>query len=364
MAVKHHAKRGRRFIAALFFSLTPQIVAAATAADLFGRFDLSAVNELEPIKSSIDRWGQDFDGGERQWILAYAELGVRIDSLEVSVFSRALADLRMNDEATRFYGRISRGESFAPGQTIPVKVAMEGFTAEGIRVGGVWTHNNLKIRSGLSIFRADNLYSGGLDGAFETTAGNEFELNAAVDYQYHRDILLRRPDVETANGTGVAADFYLEYRPHPELALELSIEDIGTQIRWREAPFTVATANTERRPTGSSGFSGLKPTIEGVEGYQERYTQRLSARYRTVVELGDGPVRLRAEAAYQFSDTFAGIGLKLLNDDTRSATVTYFPKFKTLALGYRQNRWFVTLAADSLDEQKMRAITTSFGYGY
>ena len=121
---------------AFFFGLitvSPQVLASY---EVFGGFATTLVSEPESVKATLDDWGSEFTGGERQWALARLEAGVRMDSgFEVSVFSRALADIRMNEEAVAFYGKISRKEDLEAGQSVPVQVAVNGFTGHGFRLG-------------------------------------------------------------------------------------------------------------------------------------------------------------------------------------------------------------------------------------
>jgi len=365
LTVRFNVKpEGRRLCAALMFLTASPSAALANDIEIFGQLTIRAVDELEPIKTSIDDWGSQFTGGERQWIRARAELGFRVDQWELSVFNRALADLRMNEEAVAFYGKIARGESFESGQQIPVNVRAESFTAEGLRLGYRFATDTLVVRTGLSVFRSDYLYSGSLDGTFSTTEGDTFDLRAEVDYVYHRDILLRRPNVEPATGTGFSLDVHADWQAMPGLRIELGAEDLAARIRWRNAPFTRATANTERRSTGDAGFSGLKPTIEGVEGYRPHYTQRLSPKFDGALELGDGAFRPRIELVHQFDDTYAGIGGVLASTSAHQFGLMLYPKYNSVGFRLHSGQFSAELSADDVDERKIGAVSLSLSFGY
>jgi len=352
---------------AFFFLITISsgIASPAMPYELFGRVESQWVSEPEPIRTTLKDWGEGFDSGRRQWAVARAEAGVRMNGFEVSLFSRALADLRMNSEAVKLYGRIARKEELTPGQQVPVRLRVNGFSGNGFRLGYTHHTKDWQLSAGASLFRTRHLMSGQLNGRYTTVADNDYDFEADVDYVYYRDVIFDRPDVERASGTGWAFDLAGSWEPSRHWSLTFSAEDLFARIRWKDAPFTIARADTNNKSYDEDGYVVFAPTLSGREGYRDSFFQELDARYKASVSYHtDSPWSALLRGQYQFGYGFIGTGVGYRYASGSHIHILYWPETESLGIEFRHHRWSAALSADQLEWSRVRAVAFSLSYGY
>ena len=347
------------FFAAILFNSN-----ALADYELFGRMSTDLISEPEPIKTTLSDWGEDFDGGERQWALAKVEAGFRLQSgIEVSVFSRALADLRMNEDAVRFYGKIARKEALKNGTSVPVKIEVNGFSGSGLRLGYGYSSNDWALSGGLSIFQANHLMAGQLGGQFSAIGDSDYNFDAEVDYAYYRDVIFKRPDISKASGLGWSADLALSWQPQNWL-LSLRAEDLFARVKWEDAPFTVATASTDQKSFDEDGYAVFAPLLSGREGYRNNFFQDLDARYYLAAEHQWNHWRALARGQYQFGYGFAGVGVGYQFSNGTTVNGLYWPKHDLFGVELNHGSWAASVAVDQPEWQRMRSLMLGISYGY
>ena len=359
-------ERGRGASLALFFTGSSIVGGSAFADDFtpFGQFEMQMVSEPEPIKATLSDWGDHFDGGERQWAVGRLEAGVRsANGFELSLFSRVLADLRMNEEAVRFYGKISRKESLETGREVPVRVRVNGFVGHGVRFGYLHEAENWSLTGGVSLFSTSRLMAGGLSGQFTALSDSDYDFNAEVDYLYYRDVIFKRPNVEPAKGLGWSLDLAGTWQMSESLRVEGSVEDVLAAVHWQDAPFTRAQANTAQKTFDENGFAVFRPLISGTEGYRNSYRQDLEPRYKTELSWQENQLSVLLRGQYQFGYGFAGLGVRYALADVSAVTAVYWPKTESLGLELRVSDWRFGVGADKLRWAGARAVSFSVSYG-
>lgn len=362
MGPRQRRKTGWGFSPALFFVLG-SLSQAQAAVEPFGRFENQIVSEPEPIRTTIRDWGDDFERGERQWAVNHLETGVRLDGIELSLFARALVDLRMNADAAEFYGRVARKEPLEPGASVPVRVRANGFVGQGLRLGYRHQAGTWSVTGGAALLTARYLMSGDLDGRFTATSESDYEFTARVDYTYYRDVIFKRPEVDEADGLGWALDLAADWQPHENWAFSVRAEDLLARIRWEDAPFTEAVANTDQKDYDEDGYAVFKPLLVGREGYRD-YTQRLDPRIQTEITWLQGPWSGHLRGLYQFDQGLLGLGGGYRFSNGLALRGLLWPELKAVGLELDYGRWQATLASDQLQWREMHALTLSVSYGY
>jgi hypothetical protein len=356
---------GRSFGSALFavaLGAICQPVVAETA--LFGRFDNQLVSEPEPIKATLKDWGDEFDEGEQQWSVNHAEIGVRYNGFELSVQQRALADLRMNEAAVAYWGQLNRKEELEPGTRVPVEIRVNGFTARGLRLGYRLQSDNGWLGVGGTLLQASHLIAGGLNGEFESLADSDYDFSADVDYAYHRDVIFGRPDVDEASGIGWSFDLAGEWQPDEHWTFRFRAEDLFARIRWRDAPYTVAQADTRTKSYDGDGYAVFDPILTGTEGYRDSFYQELDPRYKGSVALSEGDWSAHLRGQYQFGYGFAGIGAGRMLGDQTEIRALYWPRLETVGIELEAGDWLVALSVDSPQWQRVRSLGLTLSKGY
>ena len=350
---------------AFFFGLitvSPQVLASY---EVFGGFATTLVSEPESVKATLDDWGSEFTNGERQWALARLEAGVRMDSgFEVSVFSRALADIRMNEEAVAFYGKISRKEDLEAGQSVPVQVAVNGFTGHGFRLGYLHQDDQWTVGLGASLFRTGHLMTGDLSGQFTAVNDSDYNFDAKVDYAYYRDVIFKRPDVDEAAGLGFSLDVAMAYKVNENWSWSLRAEDLLARIRWQDAPFTVASASTDQKSYDENGYAVFAPLLSGREGYRDSFMQDLDARYYGAVKYQHNAWSAELRGQYQFGYGYAGVGGGYRFANGFAVTGLFWPEYDQFGIEAKSGNWRGTLVLDQFDWNEVQAMSVGIAYGY
>ncbi len=362
MSHRQRRKTGWGFGPALFFVIG-YVTQANAGVEPFGRFENQIISEPEPIRTTLEDWGKDFRRGERQWAVSHLEAGIRRNGVELSIFARTLVDLRMNDEAVKFYGRIVRKEALETGAEAPVRVRANGFVGQGLRLGyrhegGAWA-----LTGGAALLRARYLMSGDLNGRFTATSDSDFDFSARVDYAYYRDVIFKRPEVDEADGLGWAFDVAGHWQPSERWAFSFRAEDLFARIRWDDAPFTEAVANTDRKRYDEDGYAVFEPLLSGREGYRD-ITQSLEPRLQAEATWRHGAWSAHLRGQYQFAHGLLGVagGYRFLNGLAVRCSV--WPELEAVGVELDYRRWQATVAADHTQWQDIQALILSISYGY
>ncbi len=364
MRYRHSREKRWGFGSAFFFIFASSNPFVAEAEEIFGRFDSQFISEPEPIKTTLDDWGEGFRSGERQWAVTHAELGVRMGGVEVSAISRAQVDLRMNSEAVAYYGQIARKESLREGESVPVAVNVDGFMGNGLRLGYRYQANAWALTGGASLFRTSHLMTGGLDGNFYTEAKDDYSFEANVDYAYYRDVIFDRPSIDRASGMGWAFDIAGEWQVTSDFELKFRAEDLLAKIRWDDTPYTRAKANTDNKSYDEDGYAVFAPTIAGTEGYRDTLYQKLKTRYKTEAVLREGPWSAHLQGQYQFGYGFVGFGAGHRYANGLELKGLFWPKYDTVGVEAEYNGWRAALAVDQLEWRRVQSLSLSLSYGY
>lgn len=362
--MKLSGKGGRSFGSALCIVAAMTSPLCVQGAEVFARFESQTISEPEPLRASISDWGSEFSGGERQWSVNHLEVGARYHGIEVSVQQRLLADLRMNREATEQWGRIERKEPLVPGERVPVRVQVDGFSAQALRLGYRHEMASGWIGAGVSLLWARHVMLGELNGELLATDEQDFDFNADVDYIYYRDVLFDRPDIREADGLGWAVDLAARWQIGDRWRFHARADDLLAKIRWRDAPFTQAAANTDNKSYDDDGFAIFDPILSGREGYRDRVYQAIDPRYRAGVELSEGSWLAIVRAQYQFGYGFAGLGGGWQYTDGSRLRVLYWPKLESVGVEYERGQWRFGLSVDSPQWRDVRALGVTISRGY
>ncbi len=363
MPFSNMLKKGRGFGLAFFFIYLFMWATPASAVDAYFRLENQWVSEPEPLSATIDDWGSEFGKGERQWAISEFALGVRYKFLDVSVQQRALADARINSKAAEFYGRIAREENLQPGTKVPVHIQVNGFSAQGLRLGYWHDASNWTLAAGVTLLQAKHLMHGTLNGEFEATAVDEFSANATVDYMYFRDALFKRPDIDTAEGQGRAFDVSATWSPTASWDLSVEAMDLFAEIKWKDAPFTVAEAETDQKNYDEDGYAVFSPLYSGRQGYRDVFHQKLDPRYKIATAYSRGAWSAHLEGQYQFGYGFAGIGAGYVLQNDASIKALYWLELQSIELQLNKAKWHLSLAADQVSWSNMKALQLNIAYG-
>ncbi len=316
---------------AFFLLLQTPSVEAADDWNVIGQTRVQVISEPEPVRDMLKNWGDGFDRGKRQWLTARAEIGARYSTgLEVTLFSRALADLRINPEAAEFYGSVKKEEELVPGQRVPVAVSAEGFVGHGLRIGYSREGGSWEINVGASLFKASYLLSGDVWGEMAAVTPEEFTFEANVDYAYYKDLLFGRGNTDEPNGIGWSGDLAAEWEPAQWVRMKVRIEDLFANIRWSEVPTTktIGPVSLDKRIQ-----KGKKPSAGAwSESEYYRYDQEFDPRFNASITLSRNVWSASIYGKHQFGYGYAGFGVGHQFVNGMHLSSVYWPKYDELGL--------------------------------
>ena len=364
MVLANLHKKGRGFGLALFFVLSSVAAQASQDTEIFSRFETQMVSEPEPLNATFDKWGSDFERGERQWAVSELELGVRYHGVELSMQQRALSDLRLNADAADFYSRVNAEKALTPGESVPIYMQVNGFSAIGLRLGYRYEAETWQVTAGASYLKTDHLMDGELTGVFQAITASEYSVDASVDYVYYRDVIFKRSNVDEAQGTGRAFDLAAAWRPSETWFFAAQANDLFAEINWRRVPFTVADAVPNRKRYDEQGYAVFSPLFSGRQGYKDAFTQEVDPRYKFQGSYTHGTWTVHVEAQHQFDYEFGGFGASHRFGRGTEITALYWPELDSVELEWARNKWRAALALDHVLWPQVRTLTFNISYGY
>lgn len=347
-------------LALWLFTLAP--LPALADSGVFASVTLDGYSEPEPLIGTLDEWGESFDKGERQWLLNEFEIGYRLENgLSIAAFQRGFASTRINEQAAQRYGRIERNEPLADA-SVPVELSVSGFTGQGARFGYVHRRDRWSASAEVSVFETKYLMDGGLSGTLTTNADGSYHIAAEVDYRYYRDSLFNRPNIDRPTGFGHALDLKLGYQVTDRWQLSAQAEDLWAAIEWDRAPYTLASANSQRQTYDDEGFVSFNPLFEGTEGYRENYQQDIDPRYRLSSKFQHGRWSFNTHLKHQFGTLMPILGIARRWQPDTEWELSYDLERRALGLGVSHNRWVVEFATDAFEPDSAKALYVTLSY--
>jgi len=315
------------------------------------------------IKSALHEWNGAFHGGTRQWTFNTVEAGVETHRWSLGVFYRKDYDLRFSRGAAEAYYLLQNNKPLPVGKHYLLDLTASSFAAKGVRA--TWRivpSSNWRMRVGLSLFRASSLIDGGVHGTGTALTDNSYSYNAQVDYHYSKDYLFKR-QVNPPSGVGASLDFGFSAAIRPWLRVRGHVDDLFGRIWWKNVPYTVAAASSNRESYDSAGNIHFAPLISGYEGTDRRYVQRLSPRFSGQADIGHlGKPNGIMAVQYQYGQTLLGAGASM---DVHSYVfnVVAWPQVHTLSVGVAKGRYRFELGASSASPSTTRSLWLRLNIG-
>lgn len=316
--------------------------------------DSLSYSETVPIAA----WFDELDGptrrGERAFTSQRVTGGLRHGPWLAQLSSRYDTYLRFNPDTFEAAYRNENDLGLVPGQRYPIALQGEHLQGSALSFGYVGQWQQLEWRLVVGYLRANEMFDGQMNGVVSDD-GERYQGQAQLDWVYSEDLLLDRT-VSAPTGHGLQSDLWLDWRPAARWHLWLHLDDLFTQLWWRDIPYTQAELEP---PASASPDLFDDPLLSGTEGYRD-YRQRLPIKMDTglrapVWRALDGGIKLRVvdeqllpELSIHYPVNNWQFGLSyLLQADAPGLVINH----RYLAL---------QLASDSLDWQQARTLVVNF----
>jgi hypothetical protein len=344
----------------LGLSILFTILYSKTGVAQFGLYaELDSFSHSEPVSifSALDDWDGPFYGGDQQWSYNWAEIGFSYSNWGLGLVNRLDYQFDFSNETAEIYYLTANKKDLPADRDFPVYIDAHHFEGSGLRLSYKrQAISRLNIELGLSYLEGKRLTAGTLTGNITTLSNNDFDFIADVDYFYSKDHLFDRP-VSGPKGSGFSIDLAFDYQFSDRLQFEGTVQDAWAEVRWKNAPFTQASAQPSTKRFDEDGYVTIDPRLTGLEG-NRNYTQKLPM--RTKLSLAYEFWR-STQAVFKFWDmplerVFA-IGIAH-SWNRHKLSAFYWPQLGALGLGLNlmAGRFILAITSDHIEIDKARTL--------
>lgn len=327
-------------------------------------FDSFSYSETVSIESSFDSWkGGNFESGERQWTWNWFELGVQYKHWAIGFVQRYDYDARFSQQTAEFFWLTKNKKDLPVGQKYALDLQINAIHSSGLRLS--FTDNlteAFNYRIGLSYLQANYSIDGQIEGDATATSDSDYDFQASVDYSYTEDLLFDR-NVTEPQGKGFSVDFMFDYQLTTKLHWQLQVRDLLARLYWDKSPYTQGQASSDRKEYDENGYVSFNPVLQGYEGINETYVQKLQPRWYSKVNYKVGHrYAISAQLRYQYEHALYAIGGGHDFSNTHRLGIHYWPINQAVELNWNFHKVQLGIATDALQVSDMKTFWLSFSY--
>ncbi len=262
-----------------FFALLLLMMAALSRAEFFFQLDSESYSESLAVHEIYQGEPSFVEEGELIYSNSLIELGYRFDhNFSVSLFQR-FDGIVQHSPDTAFIFFLSKADaSDIPERDYAFYLEANTFSSQGVSFQ--WRYHPAEwfaVSFDTQVGQTRSLMLGEISGLLTYKDEQLSSGDAVIDYAYERDVLFERETaIPKGLQTAIAVNLFIRsvYGIH-----ELQIDDAYHQVKWRSAPRTQASLDTDRiTEVDESGKLEVNPLGSGREFFSD-ITQTLPARY-------------------------------------------------------------------------------------
>ena len=226
-------------------------------------------SETAPIRQIINNMeGATFDGGKHSFTHNIFEEGFKFNGWKVAYFNRYDFVLDYTPDTAEIIYSDSNNVPLEKNRVYDVYLNLIHSQSKGLKFGYEWQLKpNFIVGVDLSYLQVKRYLSGDVIGQF-TATDSDYTGQLDLDYFYTKDYLLDR-EVSAPRGRGYALDINWRWQSTDKLwTLSGEWTDLISKITIKNAPYTTATASTDRVSFDDEGTISVKPVLSGIEGYR------------------------------------------------------------------------------------------------
>ncbi len=319
-----------------------------------------AYSETAPIHQIVsDFEGPHFDGGKHSFTHNFWEMGVRRSNWKAAYVIRYDYSLNYTSDAAELIYGDKNDIAIEKNREYDVYLDLVHTRALGLKLGYQWqVLEQFNIGVDISYLKTSELLEGKVEGKF-TANDNDYSGEAYINYVYSQDDLLDRP-TDKPKGQGYAIDLAWDWRLNSKYRMRGKWTDLLSEITFDNAPFTNATASSNRISYDNEGKIDVKPLVSGTLDYRKhhlKYPRQMNVdafyQLQTDTELVAG--------WYQYGDlNFYSLGTTY-NTSKEIKLMTRFDfKSNALTLGVDTSNFSVALTSDRLKIKEARTFGLDF----
>jgi hypothetical protein len=348
-------------LAASFFT-SQTLLADDTDWHPYGLIDSFNVSESMAITQLDGGKGQFYSGGKRAFTSNWLEAGVTYRGWSLGALYRYEQSYRYSSDFADFYYAVSQENPLTSNRDYQLNLTAERWRGSGLRLAYqlTWTENH-QVQLGASLFNADNLSYGTIDGYANSPTPKTYNYQANVNYRYEQDELFGRSTRQESQGRGYAVDLKAIGQFDNGIRYQVWLRDALGSIDWGSTLNTTAVATSKVVSYTSDGYLQVAPVLSGREGASS-FTQSLSPWINASLSVPlsasfDGI--LAYQEHYAYGQKGLGLATKALFDRT---SLVVFPEQSIVNLGIEQGHWRFGIASDTFNLNDARSFWLTVGY--
>lgn len=315
------------------------------------------------VRHFSDDWQGPYtprDGKNLAVSYARADVSVGHESWSVGYFYRQDVLLQSNKDMTDIVHANKTGTPIQLGQTYYPSLDMNGFQAQGVRLDKAFswkTEKALDVAFGIgaSLMKGLRTRMGQAQGtALSTATGYTYDVNL-TDANSQKTYPFMPPGDVTSFGYALDLGWRLQWQDGKRL--DIAINDLLGEIRWKNLPQMTLVANSATSTQDAQGNIVFDPTVSGQNSRVD-ITQRLDTKgsIQFYTPLVDG---LSANFGTEWikGNIFPSLGLGYEMTQGVAVIADYDVRFSTFGLGARWRGAYLTARTQSMN------LDLSRGYG-
>lgn len=316
-------------------------------------------SEPVPLKKKLTKWKnvEDFQPGETQWYALSTELGFRHGKFSLGVGRKIYSVANFTKDFSEYRYLTKNKLPLPKERPLDVRVNINHFEGDALTFGYHHRLGALNVSLGLSYLEGYKVTDGELSGIATVHGGGESSMVGEVDYVYSKRSLFNRK-VSAPEGSGASLDIHLNYALNERLKLALDVNNALSHVRWDDAPYTRATANSDNGRTDEDGYVVYDPVISGEEKNEDR-TQQLPVQYLGKVDYLLSPAWLAQFQLHKFSQKVEpAVGFtnrtRLTGIGRFQWQVQYWTTLEVVEFGVSKGDFAFAISADRYDLEKAK----------
>lgn len=225
------------------------------------------------------------------FLLGNGKLKFKFNNWEISAFYYGEFIGKINEPTREFIQKLTNKEPITIGKNYDLLFDLEGFSVIGGKFSKILNFKNILFTLSSKILYGVDVQVGKLFGNFRRLDEKSYQFSLSLDYLYNKNYLYERKDFKKGYGLGFSFDLDLTLNLLENLLLNISFQDFYGKIYWKNIPYTVADATTDREYYDEYGNIVYRPLIQGYEGYKD-YIQDIPLKIRFLMEYSINPFKL------------------------------------------------------------------------
>jgi len=262
-------------------------------------------------------------------------MSVQHEAWSVGYFYRAEIVLESNKDTTDIAYANQTRTPVQAGRAYDISLAMNGFEAQGARLDRAFawkTDDALEVTLGIgaSLMNGQRTRFGQVQGnALSTANGYTYDINLS-DANSQKTYPFMPPG--EVSGTGYALDLGLRLQWQDNKRLDMAINDLAGEIRWKNLPQTTMTANSATTTYDSQGYIVLNPAMSGQNkliDITQKLDTKASIQFHSPLAYG---MSVNVGTEWIKGNFFPRLGLEYVTDNTGRLSADFDQRFRTFGL--------------------------------